>query len=129
MSILGVPVMSKSRFISTERGIGEEWWQRLVESMAEAGKEEKWLAEERGDYHEGIPAITVVVDGGWSKRSHKHSYNAKSGVGIIIGKETGKLLHLSVRNKYCGACARNIPKQNHVCFRIGALPHLKWRQM
>ena len=23
-----------------------------------------------------------------SKRTHKHSYNAKSGVGIIIGKET-----------------------------------------
>ena len=86
MSVLGVPVI---RFISTERGIGEEWQQRLVEPMAEARKEEKRLPEERGDYHEGIPAITVVVDGGWSKRSHKHSYNAKSGVGIIIGKETG----------------------------------------
>ena len=73
--------------------------------MTEARREEKWLAEERGDYHESIPAITVVVDGGWSKRSHKHSYNAKSGVGIIIGKETGKLLHLGVRNKYCGACS------------------------
>ncbi len=23
------------------------------------------------------------MDGGWSKRSHKHSYNANSGVGII----------------------------------------------
>ena len=30
------------------------------------------------------PAITVVVDGGWSKRSHKHYYNAKSGVGVIL---------------------------------------------
>ena len=75
------------------------------------------MAEERGDYHEGIPALTVVVDGGWSKRSHKHSYNAKSGVGIIIGRETGKLLNLGVRNKYCGAGARNIPKENHICFR------------
>ena len=36
----------------------------------------------------GYPAITVIVDGGWSKRSHKHSYNAKSGVAIIIGKQT-----------------------------------------
>ena len=62
--------------------------------MVEAGKEEKRLAEESGDYHEEVPAVTVVVDGGWSKRSHRHSYNAKSGVGIIMGKETGKLLHI-----------------------------------
>lgn len=72
---------------------------------------------ERGHYHEGVPAITVVVDGGWSKRAHKHSYNAKSGVAIIIGKETGKLLHIGVRNKYCAACAHNISTENHVCFR------------
>ena len=64
-----------------------------------------------------MPATTVVVDGGWSKRSHKHSYNAKSGVAIIIGKETGKLLHIGVRNKFCAACAQNIPKENHLCFR------------
>ena len=37
--------------------------------------------------------------GGWSKRSHKHSYNANSVVAIIIGKATGKLLYLEVRNK------------------------------
>ncbi len=59
----------------------------LLSSMAEAGQEEKKIAEENGRFHEGVPAITVIVDGGWSKRSHKHSYNAKSGVAIIIGKE------------------------------------------
>jgi hypothetical protein len=36
-------------------------------------------------------AITVITDGGWSKRTHKHSYNAAGGVAIIIGKETKKL--------------------------------------
>ena len=39
----------------------------------------------------GYPAITVIVDGGRSKRSHKHSYNAKSGVAMIIEKQTKKL--------------------------------------
>jgi len=34
--------------------------------MVEAGKEEKRLAEDRGDYHKGVPAIIVVVDIGWS---------------------------------------------------------------
>ena len=50
-------------------------------------------------------------------RSHKHSYNAKSGMAIIIGKETGKILHIAVRNKYCHACARQISQKDHTCYR------------
>lgn len=78
MSVVGVPVMSKASFISTERDIGEIWRQELTESMAAAGREEKQMAEEKGHFHEGVPAITVIVDGGWSKRTNKHSYNANS---------------------------------------------------
>ena len=117
MGVLGVPVMTKASFINTEREIGQWWKEKLTESMLEAGREEKRLAEERGSFHEGVPAITVIMDGGWSKRSHKHSYNANSGVGIIVGKETGKLLHVGVRNKFCSACAQNIPKDKHHCFK------------
>lgn len=117
MSVLGVPVMSKQSFTKTERSIGEWWQQHLEESMLEAGKEEKQRAEVRGDYDEGVPAITVIVDGGWSKRSHRHSYNAKSGVAIIIGMETGKILHIGVRNKYCTACSQGIPEDKHTCYR------------
>ena len=117
MATLGIPAMSKNSFTNTERGIGEWWKQELELSMIEAGREEKRLAEERGDYHEGVPAITVIVDGGWSKRSHGHSYNAKSGVAIVIGYETRKLLHIGVRNKYCTACTQGIPKENHACFK------------
>jgi hypothetical protein len=76
MSVLGVPVMSKTTFIQTERDIGELWEREMEKAILEAGKEEKRLAEERGDYHQGVPAITVIVDGGSSKHSHKHSYNA-----------------------------------------------------
>ena len=83
--------------------------------MLEAGREEKRFVDEIGDFHHGVPAITVVVDGGWSKRSHEHSYNAKSGVAVIIGQETGKLVHIGVRNKYCTACAQEIPKDQHRC--------------
>ena len=89
--------------------------------MLEAGKEERKHAESSGDYFQGVPAITVIADGGWSKRSHKHSYNAKSGVAVIIGIHTKKLLFLGVRNKYCSTCSiaktsgKEIP--THVCFR------------
>ena len=89
-------MLTKPCFISLESNIGECWKQSLLESMSEAGREKKRRAEERGNYHEGVPTITVVVDGGWSKHSHKHSYNAKSGVAIIVGKETGKLLYIGV---------------------------------
>ncbi len=62
MSIMGVPVMTKNSFIDTERVIREMWKQEQLQSMAEAGREERQLAIERGEYHEGVPAITVVVD-------------------------------------------------------------------
>ena len=65
--------------------------------MTEAGQEEKKIAEENGRFHEGVPAVTIIVDGGWSKRSHKHSHNVKSGVAIIIGKEIGKLFFIGIR--------------------------------
>ena len=117
MSVMGVPVMTKATFISTERDIGECWKQILLSSMAEAGQEGKKIAKENGRFHEGVPAVTVIVDGGWSKRSHKHSYNAKSGVAIIISKETGKLLFIGIRNKYCHACALEVKEKDHACFR------------
>ena len=60
-----------------------------------------------------MPALCVVVDGGWSKRSHKHSYNTNSGVAIILGKA----IHIGMQNKFCTACSRNIPKEELNCFK------------
>ena len=86
--------------------------------MKEASAAEKH-AIFNGRYHQEVPAITIIVDGGWSKRSHKHLYNAKSRVGIIIGKETSKILYLGIRNKYCLVCQKagegTVPQ--HTCFR------------
>ena len=52
-----------------------------------------------------VPTVTVVADGDWLKRSHKHSYNTKSGVVVIIGEVTKRLLFLGVRNKFCSVCS------------------------
>ena len=128
MIVVGVPAPANKTFVQTERDIGEWWQENLWEFMLEAGREEKRPAEERGDFHHGVPAITVVVDGGWSKRSHKHSYNAKSGVAVIVGQETGKLLHIGVRNKYCSACAQEFPKTNIAVTRTGMRLLLRWRR-
>ena len=113
--------MSKSTFTSTERYVTEEIKSLLAHSMVEAGKIERQYAIENEQYFQGVPPITVITDGGWSKRSHKHSYDAKSGVAVIIGHHTKKLLFLGVRNKYCSTCtiAENVGKEppSHKCYR------------
>ncbi|KAF2895165.1 hypothetical protein ILUMI_11008 [Ignelater luminosus] len=53
----------------------------IFNNMQAAGEEERALAISNGNIDEdGVPYITVTVDGGWSKRSYGHSYTANSGV-------------------------------------------------
>ena len=101
LACLQIPSVSKAIFIQLERHLGAVFEQLVGDCVVAAGKEEKKLAIAHNLYHNGVPAITVVVDDGWNKRSHKHSYNAKSGVGVIFGAATKKLLFIGVRNKYC----------------------------
>ena len=114
---LNVPGMSKNTFTSIESQIGQAWEAQLTEEIKKAGE----IAMEKQDTFEGVPAISVTVDGRWSKRSHKHSYNAKSGVAVVIGNVTNKLLYLGVHNKYCCICTvaanKGIPPKEHKCFR------------
>jgi hypothetical protein len=89
--------------------------------MLKAAQEERNLAIKRNDFHEGVPSITVICDGGWCKRTHKHSYNALGGVAIIIGAESKKLLHIGIRNSNCYICSRAQSKQSeipaHKCYK------------
>ena len=121
LSFLDVPGMQKRMFAKTEEFIGESMKDQLVESMTQAGRKERQHAIDMGDYHQGVPAVSVVADGGWSKRSHKHSYNAKSGVAVIFGAHTKKLLFMGVRNKFCSICAvaENKKEQppSHKCYK------------
>ncbi|XP_033729993.1 uncharacterized protein LOC117319268 [Pecten maximus] len=104
-----------------EQEIGDLWYLSVKDDLLAAGAEERRLAIEKGNYHNGIPCITVICDGGWSKRSHKHSYNALGGVAVIIGAETGKLLHIGVRNKHCYICshseANHTQPRPHECYK------------
>lgn len=122
MSVMEIPAMSKGSFLRREESIGKLWRTALLNEMTEAGKEEKRLAEAAGKFCEdGItPFITVVVDGGWSHRSHGHRYSANSGVAVIVGKRTQKLLYLGVRNKLCSTCeyyAKKGHTKAHTCYK------------
>ena len=66
MAALGVPIMTKKSFVNTEKTIGKWWWDCMEKSCNEAAVEERKLAIEKGSFHEGVPAITVIIDGGWS---------------------------------------------------------------
>ena len=120
LACLQIPSVTQATFIQLERQLGAVFEQLVGDCLMAAGKEEKGLAEAKNCYHNGVPTITVVVNGGWSKRSHKHSYNAKSGVGVIFGAATKKLLFIGVRNKYCSICAisqrKNSPPPPHQCY-------------
>ena len=121
LATMGIPGMTQTTFTSIEDQISK-WWKDIMDhEMHAAAAEEKLIAVARGSYHQGVPAITVICDGGWSKRSHKHSHSATGGVAIIIGKATGKLLHVGVRNKSCYICTAAESKKEepdaHTCYK------------
>ena len=121
LACIQVPSLSTPTFVNLERIMGTKFEATVNQQLLTAGQKERQLAIAQGNYHHRVPAITVVVDGGWSKRSHKHSYNANSGVGVIFGAATKALLFIGVRNKYCSICAinttRNTPIPTHQRYR------------
>ena len=76
MGTMGIGQISAHSFKQIEDQVSKWWLEALQQDMAAAAVTEKAHALEVGSYCEGIPAITVVADAGWSKRSHGHSYNA-----------------------------------------------------
>ncbi|KAF4528233.1 hypothetical protein B566_EDAN016008 [Ephemera danica] len=84
----------------------QTWQEKLQDYMIATGKMEKEIAIARGDIDpDGVPFVTVIVDGGWCRRSFGHNYNAHGGVAVIIGAETQKLLHYGVLCRNCATCS------------------------
>ncbi|XP_063221397.1 uncharacterized protein LOC134530485 isoform X1 [Bacillus rossius redtenbacheri] len=121
MGVLDVPVMSSSCFRQNEKEIGKVWEEHLALKMKMAGEEERKIAIQKGHIVDGVPYITVIGDGGWAKRSYGHGYNSASGVGVLIGAATKKVLFLSIKNAFCSVCARakkdQTEIQQHECFK------------
>ncbi|KAK7871139.1 hypothetical protein R5R35_013365 [Gryllus longicercus] len=122
LSNMEIKTICPKSFRQAESHLGEVWSDVLFQKMKEAGEEEKNLAIEKGDVTEdGTPFITVIVDGGWSHRSHGHRYTANSGVSCVIGMRTQKILDLGIRNKYCSMCeyreARQLDPKHDKCYK------------
>ena len=121
LATMEVPGMNKRLHSHTEEFLGKEMQQHLVFSMQQVAKEEKQHAIATNSFHQGVSSVTVVVVGGWSKRAHKHSLQRQSGVAVIFGSHTRKLLFIGVHNKFCAVCAVSGNKGNdapqHRCYR------------
>jgi len=67
------------------------------DAMIDAGKEEAALAVMENNVNEkGIPLITVIADGAWSKRSYKSGKNTLSGIVSILSDFLKKLFRSSI---------------------------------
>lgn len=106
-----------------------DWSYHVLKELAEkcmkdAGVEERTLAENDQQFHEGTPYIYVVTDGSWEIRSYGTNFNSPCGLGVIIGSRTGKVLHVGIKNNYCRTHAmaesRNLPEDQvpkHTCYK------------
>lgn len=125
LTTLRVPELTFFKYQRNQEIIFCELNRAKEEEFIINAKEEYRLAMEGGDHVEvdnsKIPFITVVVDGGWSKRSYRHSFDSKSGVAVIIGARTKKVLWMDIRVKVCAKCSRaktgNRQADPHRCFK------------
>ena len=121
LACIDVPSISQPHFLKLEKALGCMFNNIVTQGLLSAGIKECRIVLSYNSYCEGIPACTVVIDGGWGKHCHKHSYNAKSGVAVIFGVETKSLLYISTCNKYCCTCAiaehKGVSIPPHTCYK------------
>ncbi|CAG5033378.1 unnamed protein product [Parnassius apollo] len=120
-SAIDVPVFTPNTYTKYQDQVLKKWEQTASSSMAAAAEKEKEIAIEEGRTKGGFPVIDVLFDGSWCARSYGSNYKALSGTAAVIGRKTGRILYIGVKNKYCLGCARaennNISPKEHKCFK------------
>ncbi|XP_061708689.1 uncharacterized protein LOC133518921 isoform X1 [Cydia pomonella] len=131
-NLMDIPTLSANKFRKIEKTLGDVWKDHLSDEIKKNGEQERAIAIQKNNVDEnGIPYVSVYVDGGWPKRSYGHDFSSPSGMvrraynfeciffmyvhallfhkyvlfqACIIGKETKKCLFLGIKNKYCYHC-------------------------
>ncbi|GFU23606.1 yqaJ domain-containing protein [Nephila pilipes] len=107
LSTLDIPPLSSNTYQKEHDNIATAWEKVAENEMYCAAMEEKHLAVQAGEVGgDGIPMLTVVVDGCWAKRSYRTNYSSLSGAAAIVGFRTKKVLYMAVRNRYYMVCSR-----------------------
>lgn len=105
-SAMDIPVFGTKYYSQLQDKVYENWEIVAMESMEAAAEKEKEIAIAEGRMKDGLPIIDVYVDGVWCARSYGTNFKASSGTAAIIGRKTGKVLYMAVKNKYCLVCTR-----------------------
>ncbi|XP_045455750.1 uncharacterized protein LOC123665502 [Melitaea cinxia] len=120
-SSMDVPIFSPNYYNKLQNEVYEKWEKTASASMEAAAAKEKEIAIAEGRIENGYPVIDVYVDGSWCARSYGTNYKASSGTAAIIGRRTGQIIYMGVKNKYCLMCARadnkNVASKEHACFK------------
>lgn len=122
LAAMNLPSLSEKLYQKNHLLISKHWERVALDNMTEAGKQDKEIAVAEGKItKDGYGVVDVIADGCWSKRSYKKNYSALSGAAAIIGKNTGKILFLGVKNKYCQVCStaekQKVEAKDHLCFK------------
>ena len=64
------------------------------------------LALQCNEVINGIPHIAITSDESWKRSYRTGWYDFLSGVGTICGARTGKVLHMSMKNKCYSICVK-----------------------
>uniref|UniRef100_A0A1B0DE29 Mutator-like transposase domain-containing protein n=1 Tax=Phlebotomus papatasi TaxID=29031 RepID=A0A1B0DE29_PHLPP len=95
LSGIDVPSLSTPTFRNIQEKLINHVEEVSAESCFLAAQEEKQYALENGNVDDdGVPFITVVLDGMWTRRSYGSQYNSASGCATIIGYHTKKVLFM-----------------------------------
>ncbi|VDI59335.1 Hypothetical predicted protein [Mytilus galloprovincialis] len=120
---LNINGMSQSAFKKREKEVYEpirKVAQNPLDTSLEEEKSKSPVIED-SENGEDVSLVTVKYDMGWQKRGSGRKYDSKSGVGTMIGDQTGKVVGRGIRSSDCRACtfweAKNVEPQEHKCTR------------
>ena len=122
LAAMNVESMAPNTYTKYRENIILQLKDAAIKSMAKAGQAERKIAIAERHNINGMPYIQVVGDGQWSKRSYNnHGYDALSGCAALVGAETGQVLFIGIRNKFCSFYEyyerKNLPCKPHLCFK------------
>ena len=67
LALTDAPGMQKRMYTDTEEFLRKEMYTHLTQSMQKVAEKEKTHIITTNSFHQGIPSITMVVDGNWLK--------------------------------------------------------------
>ncbi|KAF4530437.1 hypothetical protein B566_EDAN018090, partial [Ephemera danica] len=123
-SNLNMPCMNRKLYKKSQDKVCAFWLEVGIEEMANAAEIEKNEALKRNEVdNKGVPIITVIADGCYGKRSFRNNFQSLYGTAFIVGARTGKILFMSVKNKFCYICAlresqgKEANSSDHTCYK------------